>query len=141
MRKSRHEKCFINYVICAILITSFGCNEKNKSYIQKIEIPKVVNMGKVTILRNQKNKFEIEIPIKNLSENEIKISKIQTSCNCVVIDNSNKQLTLNPKESSTIKIYFMPTELDYGYIERIIFIYFYGYKSPALVTLTANVID
>jgi len=134
MQENKHKiyKCFL--ILSVICITISGCNSRKTNVLQ-IEIPTEVDFGKIITSRNKKNKFDIDIPLKNLSENKIQVAQIQTSCKCLISKISNTPFILEPKESSVIKLNFTPTELDYGYIERVVFIYFYGYESPILVTI------
>lgn len=130
-----HEYFLILSVIC---ITISGCTSK-KSNILQIEIPREIDLGNVIVFRNKENRFDIEIPLKNLSGTKIQVAQVQTSCKCITTEFSNDPLILEPRDSSVIKLNFIPTELDYGYVERTVFIHFCGYKSPVLITITAIV--
>jgi len=137
MQKIKH-KTFLVLSIIVILITHLGCDQ-NKSNVPQIEISNEIYIGKVIINRNGNDKFEIEIPIKNISENNIRIRQIQTSCNCLISNTLNLGLILEPNESSILKLYYRPTELDIGYIERVVFVYFHGFSNPILITLKGTV--
>lgn len=138
MQRNKHHRYEYIFIFSAIYIILLGCNTTSKLKTPQIEIAKEVNLGKIIVSKEQ-NKFDVEIPLKNLSEKRIRVAHIKTSCNCIISKKSNNQLILEPEEGSVIKLVFIPTELDYGYIERLAFVHFQGYESPILITIKAIV--
>lgn len=124
MLKNKHQKYKYFLILSAIYIILFGCNT-SKSKTPQIETDKEVDLGRLIVSKNL-NQFDIAIPLKNLSKKRIRVAQVKTSCNCVISKKSNNQLILEPEESSVIKLVFIPTELDYGYIERLAFVHFQG---------------
>lgn len=122
-------------ISCLIFVSCLS----TKPDVPKIEISNKVNLGEIVLSPDKNDTIRFEVPYKNLAEEFLTIGMVSTSCECVKDGGGNVGVPVRPKALSKIKMMFMPTRQDLGYIERTIFVDFRGYNTSYILTVAAKV--
>jgi len=85
-------------------MVSLSCNNK-KNIIVEVE-NKNIKLGKLTTLDTVKLTYKIQ----NIGSRVLKIDSVISSCDCIVIDNSNRNI--EPNNYTNIKVALVPKLSD-----------------------------